>query len=72
MPFKMNLWKSDLERILSREWPSMSPVLIKTLQQSEDGRSFTLVFDSPAFPKTEDDQTMDASDALFNMARRTP
>ena len=72
MPFSMNLWKSDLERILNREWPRMAPVVIKSLTQSEDGRSFALVFDSQAFPKPEDDQIMDASDALFNMARRSP
>ena len=68
--FSIRLWRSDLEKILSKEWPGIAPIRDLTVKQSESGDAFALTFDTPALPPNESAELQDVSDALFDLSRR--
>ncbi len=68
--FTLRLWRHDLEKILSTEFPGLAPIHALKVVQSESGETFTLTFDTPALPANDAAEIQDISDALFDLSKR--
>jgi hypothetical protein len=67
--FRLRLWRTDLEKIISKEFAGLAPMHELKITQSESGDTFTLEFDTPALPPSNAGEVQDLSDALFEIAK---